>query len=77
MIVKNLHFKIIPLFLIGGIFFSLGLEESQDTPSFNDEVLEVRKQFPRYRVFYNHQKVVKEVQDELKSKDSEDSSSKK
>ena len=40
-------------------------EENQD-----DEVLTVRTQFPRYRVLYDHQKTLQEVQDQLEKEKS-------
>ncbi len=45
-------------------------EEKEAESSIEDEVLEVRTQFPRYRVLYNHQKVIQEVQDQMKRDES-------
>lgn len=69
MIVKKLHyFKVICLVLISSVSFCLISEETTD--SLEDEVLEVRDQFPHYRVLYNHQKVIQEVQEQIKSEES-------
>ena len=49
--------------------FGLFSEENQDK---DDEVLTVRTQFPRYRVLYEHQKTLQEVQDQLEEEKSEE-----
>ena len=68
---RKLHyFKIIYLILLGGLSFYLMSEETKGESSLEGEALEVRDQFPRYRVLYNHQQVIQEVRDQLQSKDS-------
>lgn len=47
--------------------YCLFSEENQDN---DDEVLTVRTQFPRYRVLYDHQKTLQEVQDQLEKEKS-------
>ncbi|MDE0150951.1 MAG: hypothetical protein OXK80_00420 [Bdellovibrionales bacterium] len=70
---KNIHYKVLFLFLLGGASFCVMSEESQDKLFLEGEALEVQTQFPRYRVLYNHQQVVQEVQDQLKSEESDKS----
>jgi len=67
---KLYYFKVIWLVLLSGISFCLMSEETQDKSYLEDEVLEVRNQFPRYRVLYNHQQVIREVQEQMKSGES-------
>ena len=74
----NHHFfKIISLILLSGVSLYLFSEEDSREVSLDDEVLEVRTQFPRYRILYNHQKTIQEVQDELQSEESSKEESEK
>lgn len=58
---QNHFIKIIFLLFLSCVSLYLFSKENQEIPE-ADEVLEVRDQFPRYRVLYDHQKVIQEVQ---------------
>ena len=63
----KITFFLIFLFLIPGAFSSN--EEGLD----QRDRLKVRTSFPRYRVYYNHQKTIQEVQKEMAEEKAESS----